>query len=691
MAGLADPDMFRIPVAALSTATRDKISTLLNPIKIIPTDDGLPRDWRGLAQLVGLPGEMVVLLSTKSDPTTNVMYQWKDGTLGLLTSFLGQLDRWDVVDDTSHLMLQDGIQFLDRKEKTPSSASAINADIDKQIITVADVYRLEQGLEPQRYDAFLLFAEEDQDFAMQIVEKMENDFGLKRLRKVVPVMYQRCELPPELNYYFWLDYSRSGKLFDFWLKLHNSVHSPSSVVLPNRCVKLTELPSIKAAGEDFNNTKVQHYIEVEKKVDSYVWKDDFADSRSLGSDVTSVQSSAVSFLFKYSYGEHCIGNTESTYLHYFSTKCFFIYSIDFLTGCSVSHSKRTDHSRTAEVVVEQVRDSFARRPRKSTRQVELSCDVLQRLKELKCDKHKDESNLFSQFFHDHSESIWSAPPSKKKVFEETMEIVPSTLVGNNTDEQGIIVNTDNIGQITDADIAGTQNPILDLISSLDEETAKNDMLIGISDQHLTLVMQKLSDSGLCHLCMLVCSMSTSEQSRLGSLVCRQLLLPKLQGKMGELRNRGVVKAIVEFTKNFPHLSCTEVLLPLLLSSEVTNDKESLLQVITEGLDRGHRENLLRNFLEHEPTMMEEWQIPLIQEMVSSACGERARQQLVLLMFSSADSMSRNIHFAKLLVSVIQHFGPGAPVDVLQKLTTLVSNNKSVLKRAAERALQTLEK
>jgi hypothetical protein len=43
----------------------------------------------------------------------------------------------------------------------------------------ADVCRLEQGLEPQHYDAFLLFAEEDQDFAMQIVDRMEIDYGLK--------------------------------------------------------------------------------------------------------------------------------------------------------------------------------------------------------------------------------------------------------------------------------------------------------------------------------------------------------------------------------------------------------------------------------------------------------------------------------------------------------------------------------
>ncbi|PSN38277.1 hypothetical protein C0J52_19659 [Blattella germanica] len=33
-------------------------------------------------------------------------------------------------------------------------------------------------------------------------------------------------------------------------------------------------------------------------------------------------------------------------------------------GCSVTHFKRTDRSRTVEAVVEQMRDSFALRPRK---------------------------------------------------------------------------------------------------------------------------------------------------------------------------------------------------------------------------------------------------------------------------------------------------------------------------------------
>jgi hypothetical protein len=57
-----------------------------------------------LAQLVGLSGHVVALIGSKSDPTARVLSQWRQGSLGILRSILGQLDRWDVVDDTEDMM-----------------------------------------------------------------------------------------------------------------------------------------------------------------------------------------------------------------------------------------------------------------------------------------------------------------------------------------------------------------------------------------------------------------------------------------------------------------------------------------------------------------------------------------------------------------------------------------------------------
>jgi hypothetical protein len=97
----------------------------------------------------------------------------------------------------------------------------------------------------------------------------------------------------------------------------------------------------------------------------------------------------------------------------------------------------------------------------------------------------------------------------------------------------------------------------------------------------------------------------------------------------------------------------------------------------------------RSFLQCEPEKLDEWQIPLLQELISLTCGDTARQQLVQLLATSASDLACNTHFAKLLISVIQQLGPGAPPDVRQKLAEVVSHNKSVLKRAAEKALRAL--
>jgi hypothetical protein len=47
---------------------------------------------------------MVALIGSKPDPTAQVLSQWRQGSVGLLRSILGQLDRWDIVNDTQNVM-----------------------------------------------------------------------------------------------------------------------------------------------------------------------------------------------------------------------------------------------------------------------------------------------------------------------------------------------------------------------------------------------------------------------------------------------------------------------------------------------------------------------------------------------------------------------------------------------------------
>jgi hypothetical protein len=46
-------------------------------------------------------------------------------------------------------MDHDALRFMNRKAETKTSAPELDAEVDKEILTVADVYRLEQDLEPQ--------------------------------------------------------------------------------------------------------------------------------------------------------------------------------------------------------------------------------------------------------------------------------------------------------------------------------------------------------------------------------------------------------------------------------------------------------------------------------------------------------------------------------------------------------------
>ncbi|XP_053987437.1 myeloid differentiation primary response protein MyD88 [Hylaeus volcanicus] len=294
-------DLSVVPLVALSDQSKQCISTLLNPPKVIPSDNGLPRDWRGLAHLSNLSGEMMPLLTTCPDPSAYILTIWRqnqvDITIKDFQTLLEELDRWDIVDDTSELFERDAERYLQELQKSKISAEVIANEIDEKVLTVDDLHRLRQGLETQYYDAFLLYADEDINFATEMVNKLESEYNLKlclkdrdliggvtfeheavmtlisercnRLivivssnilkspankfflnyaqalgiekcqRKVIPCRYDKCQLPPQLSYMFVLDYTRGG-LYNFWGKLRDSVQTLSkskdtNSVIPEQC------------------------------------------------------------------------------------------------------------------------------------------------------------------------------------------------------------------------------------------------------------------------------------------------------------------------------------------------------------------------------------------------------------------------------------------------------------------------
>ncbi|XP_066247887.1 myeloid differentiation primary response protein MyD88 isoform X2 [Euwallacea similis] len=284
-----DPSQFEtinsISILALRDPTWRIISSLLNPIKLIPTEDRrLRRDWRGLAELCGISGARIPSLSNDVDPTRSVLKLWHEqlkaeATIENFLNHLEEINRFDVKDDISALIAED-IKIYKEQRQNGERVIQIAADIDNQILTTDDVNNIHEGLEPQRYDAFVLFDDDDIQFATELIANLEEK-GLKlcvkerdlvggrcehdaviRLiaercgrvivivssaflqsnankffyslaqsisieqmyRKIIPCIYKDCGvLPPELNCYFKLDFRRSGSMWNFWDKLRDSI------------------------------------------------------------------------------------------------------------------------------------------------------------------------------------------------------------------------------------------------------------------------------------------------------------------------------------------------------------------------------------------------------------------------------------------------------------------------------------
>ncbi|XP_012531251.1 myeloid differentiation primary response protein MyD88 isoform X2 [Monomorium pharaonis] len=281
-------DLSTVPLVAATAASRQVIATMLNPMKVLPSDNGLPRDWRGLAHQLELSTELMSLLTSHSDPTIHILTllekNQKDITMKNFQAMMEQMDRWDIIDDTEALFQSDAERYLEHQQRAQMSAEPIDECADQKILTFGDIHRLNQGLETQYYDAFLLYAEEDIDFVNEMIEKLETQFKLKlclkdrdlvvgiefeheaimklisercnrlliivspnflkssankfflnytqalsiekRQRKIIPCIYKRCELPFQLKYISNLDYNLKG--LDFWGKLHNSIQAPNS-------------------------------------------------------------------------------------------------------------------------------------------------------------------------------------------------------------------------------------------------------------------------------------------------------------------------------------------------------------------------------------------------------------------------------------------------------------------------------
>ncbi|XP_072376261.1 myeloid differentiation primary response protein MyD88 [Diabrotica undecimpunctata] len=321
--------MSDIPVKVLRKETRDLISALLNPRKVIPNDKGLSRDWHGLAELCGISGEIIPHIKESNDAALKVLEIWseknkEESTTAKLLSFLEKLDRFDVVEDVTPLIEKDAEYYA----ANPDGYKAQLQDIDdKDIITHDDTERKSLGLPPQTYDAFVMFSDDDINFAIEIINKLEVQYKMKlcvtyrdviggennhdavirlistrcnrvvvvvspsflesptnkyfytlarmesietRRRKIIPCIYKKCfELPLEFRAYHLLDFTRMESMFgNFWDQLYKSV----KVVTPpsTQCDVTSSTKSVRpiteaaiAPRKNIESTKSTNHVKFE--------------------------------------------------------------------------------------------------------------------------------------------------------------------------------------------------------------------------------------------------------------------------------------------------------------------------------------------------------------------------------------------------------------------------------------------
>ena len=119
-------DLSSVPIRALSLSTRYQLSQYLNGQQYISTSNGLSRDYRGIAQLMGFSYSVVKSAMDSADPLNRLldMYQNKsDATLQRLIDMIERIERFDIIDDMTPSMVNDAKYYLSNRPSIDSSGS----------------------------------------------------------------------------------------------------------------------------------------------------------------------------------------------------------------------------------------------------------------------------------------------------------------------------------------------------------------------------------------------------------------------------------------------------------------------------------------------------------------------------------------------------------------------------------------
>lgn len=176
----------RTPLTELSSETRRQLACMLNRKKVLRSEEGYERDWRGIASLSGQRGYVDEFANMPMDLVLNswIKHNPQTAEVGHLEQFLGIIDRWDVRDDIQENLSKDTDRYnvkqqqLEQLTPTPTvkcverNNNSLARDVN--LLSIDDEKCLQNGQPLPRYNACVLYAEADIEHATDIMNNLES-------------------------------------------------------------------------------------------------------------------------------------------------------------------------------------------------------------------------------------------------------------------------------------------------------------------------------------------------------------------------------------------------------------------------------------------------------------------------------------------------------------------------------------
>ena len=169
------------PLWVLQPSTVSLLSVQLQQQKLLTSQEGHLRDWRGVAELSGMASNHLLYTKIKNsqEPFAEIFSNWKklpEANVRDLWDILEQIDRFDVRDDSAEKMLVDikkAEAAATEKGLELKNLKAPETNNGEEALTMEDLDCLNSGKPLPVYDAFILYGEEDQDVVSDIVTNLE--------------------------------------------------------------------------------------------------------------------------------------------------------------------------------------------------------------------------------------------------------------------------------------------------------------------------------------------------------------------------------------------------------------------------------------------------------------------------------------------------------------------------------------